>query len=323
MTRNAPSGSVFRNSARPTAILKAKQPRLIGVHDLRDWIQREVLLSLAEAPFDVNDADLLPAAGACSTCPKRSGNNSLLFSDLVRRKDVCTDRECFHAKVRAQIELRFREAETAGEKPIRVSDSHLFYGQKPRAGVIYRSDYREAKAAGECPTTTAAIVVDGNATGRKLYVCAAMKCPVHVPRSPGLSPEEKAQRKKQREPLRIQQEYRKRLLEAVYQKVPSALTRHELGLVALRYFEQLGHDSQQRLFKFFGWEVKKANGNPGGYTDYPKLASAKLESLTAAELGRFLVVCALASDLYCPSYVSGAALPKDSRLARGSRTLSG
>jgi hypothetical protein len=38
--------------------------------------------------------------------------------------------------------------------------------------------------------------------------------------------------------------------------------------------------------------------------------------MTAAELGRFLIVCALASDLYCPSYSSGAALPKDSKLAR-------
>jgi ParB family chromosome partitioning protein len=74
------------------AILKEKNPRPISVRDLRDWIQREVHLSLANAPFDVNDAGLVPTAGPCSTCPKRSGANPLLFADSIPRKDVCTDR---------------------------------------------------------------------------------------------------------------------------------------------------------------------------------------------------------------------------------------
>src|SRR5207245_553382 len=47
------------------AILKDKDPRPIGVRELRDWIQREIHLSLANAPFDANDANLVPAAGPC------------------------------------------------------------------------------------------------------------------------------------------------------------------------------------------------------------------------------------------------------------------
>ncbi len=50
--------------------------------------------------------------------------------------------------------------------------------------------------------------------------------------------------------------------------------------------------------------------------DYPKLASAKLKTMTTAEIGRFLMVNALSSDLYFPSYLSGATLPKDSTLAK-------
>lgn len=38
--------------------------------------------------------------------------------------------------------------------------------------------------------------------------------------------------------------------------------------------------------------------------------------MTSAETGRFLIVCALASDLYCPTYISGAGLTKDSNLAK-------
>jgi ParB family transcriptional regulator, chromosome partitioning protein len=306
----------FPDQRTPAAILKAKHPRPISVHDLRDWIQREVLLSLANAPFDGNDSNLLPAAGACSTCPKRSGNNPLLFADSIQRKDVCTDRECFHRKVSALVQMRLKQSEEDGEKPVRVSDSFGFYGQKAQPGVIYRSDYNEAKAAGECPTTTAAVVVEGTTVGRKLYVCTNKKCPTHTAQRLALNPEEKAERKKQAQALRIQQEYRNRLLGEIHKRVPSQLSRHELDLVALRYFDQLGHDSQHRIFKFFAWEGKKTKANSGGYADYPKLASAKLGAMTTAEIGRFLIVCAIASDLYCPSYISGAALPKDSKLAK-------
>ena len=91
--------------------------------------------------------------------------------------------------------------------------------------------------------------------------------------------------------------------------------------LALRYFEQLGHDSQHRIFKFFAWEAAKAKAPNGGYVDYPKLASAKLKAMTTAEIGRFLVVCALASDLYFPSYLSSSTLPKDSNARKGSRAL--
>ena len=40
--------------------------------------------------------------------------------------------------------------------------------------------------------------------------------------------------------------------------------------------------------------------------------------MTTAEIGRFVMVCALASDLYFPSYLSSATLPKDSTLAKES-----
>ena len=36
--------------------------------------------------------------------------------------------------------------------------------------------------------------------------------------------------------------------------------------------------------------------------DYSKLASSTLEGMTTAALGNFLMVCAIASDLYCSTY---------------------
>src|SRR5205807_224733 len=188
----------------------------------------------------------------------------------IKRADVCTDRECFHAKVGALVEFRIKECEVAGEKPVRVSDSFPYYGGKVRAGVLYPSDYHEAQGAGECPTTTAAVVVEGKQASRKLYVCTNKKCPTHAGRFLGLSPEEKAERKKQAQEVRVQQEYRKRLLEEIHQRVPGELSRHELDLIAQSYFHVLGHDSQHRIFKFLAWEATKAKA-PYGYVDYSKL----------------------------------------------------
>lgn len=305
----------FPEQKTASAILKDKNPQLISVRDLRHWIEREIHLSLANAPFDVSDGNLVSASGPCTTCPKRSGANPLLFADSIRRKDVCTDRDCFRNKVAVLVQLRMEQAEAEGEKPVRVSDSHRFYGEHVQTGVIYRSDYHEATAPGECPSTVAAVVSEGKEAGRKRYVCTNQKCPVHAARGFDVTPEEKAERKKQREALILQQAYRKRLLEEIRKRVPTTLTRHELDLVALQFFQQLGHDNQHRICKFFAWE-KKPKGGCGGNADYLKLAGAKLQAMTMAEVGRFLIVCALASDLYCPSYLSGGALSKDSKLVR-------
>lgn len=301
------------------AILKDKDPRPISARELRDWIQREIHLSLASAPFDVNDAGLLPAAGACTTCPKRSGSNPLLFADTIKRPDVCTDPECFKQKRDALVAIRINELESSGEKPVKVSDSHLFYGQKALPGVLYRADYHEA-TAGDCPATVAAVVVEGNRVGTKLYICSDPKCKVHADHGVTLSAEEKAERKKQAQAIRIQQEFRKRLLEESYKRMPAEFSRYELHFVALQYFQQIGHDSQHRIFKFFEWETAKAkSANGSGYTDYPKVAGVKLDKMTAADIGRFLVVCALAAELYGPTYISSATLPKDSNLATAAR----
>jgi len=60
---------------------------LIPVRELAAWIESNILLQLASAPFDKQDETLVPAAGSCSNCPKRTGFNKLLFADV--RKDSC------------------------------------------------------------------------------------------------------------------------------------------------------------------------------------------------------------------------------------------
>jgi ParB/RepB/Spo0J family partition protein len=73
------------------------------------------MLDLAGAPFATADAGLVKKAGPCATCPKRTGSQPDLFSD-VSSGDVCTDPACFKAKVDATWERRAEEGRVAGRK---------------------------------------------------------------------------------------------------------------------------------------------------------------------------------------------------------------
>lgn len=78
-----------------------------------EYIERNFLLLLEEAPFSLEDASLT-VAGACVTCPKRTGTQPSLFDDITR-DDCCTDRACFDAKVDALLAKRREEGHTVLE----------------------------------------------------------------------------------------------------------------------------------------------------------------------------------------------------------------
>ena len=58
---------------------------LIPLRELAAWIESNILPQLASAPFDKQNGTLVPEAGSCANCPKRTGFNKLLFADV--RKD--------------------------------------------------------------------------------------------------------------------------------------------------------------------------------------------------------------------------------------------
>ena len=59
-----------------------KEPHLLPAKHISAWIQTNLYLSLTDAPFDREDPTLNPTAGACPTCPRRSGFNTSLFNDV-------------------------------------------------------------------------------------------------------------------------------------------------------------------------------------------------------------------------------------------------
>lgn len=58
---------------------------------------------LSEGKFDVTDATLVPKAGACTDCPKRTGAEKLLFEGKDYKNDHCLDGACFRIKCDAAL----------------------------------------------------------------------------------------------------------------------------------------------------------------------------------------------------------------------------
>jgi ParB/RepB/Spo0J family partition protein len=85
--------------------------------DIIGHIKHESLCSLTDTIFDPKDPQLVKSAGACTTCPKRAGNQAALFEDVnLKDGDRCMDPQCFGSKVKAALDKRKADAKAKGMK---------------------------------------------------------------------------------------------------------------------------------------------------------------------------------------------------------------
>jgi ParB family chromosome partitioning protein len=106
----------------PTAVEEALRETWDGarrtVKQLAKWIEDELSLDLGRAPWELDDAVLSPSAGACTSCPKRTGATADLFAGAIAG-DRCLDRACWDAKLAAHIRLKKKSGGL-----LEVSDAH-------------------------------------------------------------------------------------------------------------------------------------------------------------------------------------------------------
>jgi ParB/RepB/Spo0J family partition protein len=88
---------------------KKKKFCKLTTNQLREYIEDDLMIDLDKACFDLEDADLLPAAGSCATCPKRTCNQNLLFEEITD-DDKCTDAACYHSKETAHVDATLKKA---------------------------------------------------------------------------------------------------------------------------------------------------------------------------------------------------------------------
>jgi len=161
-----------------------KEPHLLPAKHLSAWIQTNLYLSLADALFDKEDSTLNPVAGACVTCPRRSGFNTSLFADV--QGDQCLDAPCFHTKVNAHIDREI----AARPELVQIEDGWRKPTEK-RPKAVQRGHFREidtttnpdAEPVPACAAAKPALVVYGKRVGTTLTVCTDNNCPVHDPRA--------------------------------------------------------------------------------------------------------------------------------------------
>lgn len=132
--------SVGKQFARLTQDDQEKLFERVDLEDLstiKKGIQ-EFSLDLNNAQFDTNDTKLVPKAGSCKKCPKRSGCNQLLFDD-ISAKDICFDKSCYEGKTMAHIELAIAKLEGEGKKVHRISARY----QTELPGVLKADEWDE------------------------------------------------------------------------------------------------------------------------------------------------------------------------------------
>lgn len=154
--------------------------RLASEKFLREWIQENINLSLKSVPWDLADEKLVPEAGSCGSCLKRSVSNPSLFLGLTRANDHdnCFDPACFQAKQKAFVKLQLKTAKTAEKPLVQISEQTAYTKPKEGEKILKRGQWLPAKK-GECEGVTKALIVRGENAGEQQLVCADLNCKVH------------------------------------------------------------------------------------------------------------------------------------------------
>lgn len=263
----------------------------VTVADLRQQIEQEFHLDLHRAPFKKSDATLNAEAGPCTTCQKRTGYLPALFPE-IKKKDTCTDRECFAAKQAAYIVRTSNELAKDGAIVPHVS----FYYGPPKEGVIMHDKWTEATK--KCKHTLTGIVVDGQETGRVLPVCTEATCSVHRNKGSAsakagsgiksvkatVTPQQRAAKRKES----AKRAASERAIVAVVAKI-KALNGPDLKLVAKSMIADMWHENRKAICKRRGWEPKKTTYGH----DLTEAAYEHIEKLDAAEVSGLLIECSL------------------------------
>ncbi len=287
----------YTNGSKPRRIL-------LPVRHLQQWIEHNILLELAAAPFSKEDAQLVPEAGSCVDCPKRTGHNTLLFAEIgANQPDSCSDPKCFAAKIDAHV----RQTVVAKPKLVQISTA---YG-KPAEGspVIPRNKYVEIrhdkpKSKNErdwpeyksCKYTAEAIVTEGTEKGETKRVCANPECPVHHPkkqhqRNHADAAFEAEQDKRRREEA-LAQATGLRVLKAIGDAVPVRLMKRDLLFLAARLTAMLDERRLSVLIRQHGISKPKDDAAPA------KLLAAFLPKAEESKLGRILVETAILLSMH-------------------------
>lgn len=285
-----------------------------------DYIHKEFTLRLSEAPFPRDDADLVPSAGTCGACPKRTGNQPELFGD-IKGADVCTDPTCFKTKKAAHIKRQLEKARTAGEQVIRggearriLPDKRAWYDsdgshKQLRNGFARPSDkclddpkkrtYAEL-AGKDAPR----VLLQNPDTGRveKVFEVAAiadrLKAKGITPPKKAKDPEEQRQQDKEAKEKQRKEEStaRRAIFQAILKAAPTKLSREDLATMISRSFN-MGFGTDDDFYEALGWEMPKEAKAQRNRVRSEEIFHARLLKASDSELAQIAVAITVIEDV--------------------------
>ena len=292
-----------------------------------DMLQREFMLRLADAPFSRADANLVPTAGRCHECPKRTGNQADLFAD-VKNADICTDPGCYEAKKTAHIAQQRAQAKANNIKVIEGAEAKKIkpnsYSEDLAGGYVdldqkVWADGKQKtvrQLLGKDTPAAEAILIDPHGKGRVQQIVstatikemlAAKGAPVpdQIARRGKSDAEKEAEHKRKQEGI-----FRQRLFDSTRGAVAVSFdTREEDSVLDLREFRMIADshihgmqfEEQKRLARLWIGPTEKTDDH-----ELVRQLKARIETMERKDCARLMLEAALVGEIPAPTYGSHA-----------------
>jgi len=272
-----------------------RRDEVASVSELRRFIAEAVLLDLKKAAFKTEDAELLPEAGACTTCPKRTGNDRMLFGD-VKQGDVCSDPVCFGKKVERTIDVTVAALESSGKKAARLSSSYSRTADTPQ-DALTTAQYNIIHNGKTCEDTVFGVYIDGHDKAKQAKVCTNSKCAVH---GYGASQSGSAiQDKEKRAKARAEALVRMRIFQAIFTASSTVDLEDQDYLHVVEFaLWRADHNGLMRTAKVVGWDKEMFS-----YGGRAKLR-AQLAKVSFDEAMTVALLASVSSELSVNEYSS-------------------
>lgn len=297
--------------------------------EARDVIERRFMLRLLHAPWDLDDRKLVPSAGSCNACPKRTGNQPDLFGDVAY--DMCTDSACYGAKREAAQAREIKQLRKAGATVIEGEAAvALFDGDDPRWGFL--QDYRRAEQIQE------ELAAQLEASGAKPVYINHPQLPdllkvwreedfrrassdLHDARAAARAaapgdvdagedddddepPETPAQRNAR---IDREKEFRARLHQLVRERITNPPRRRDIDEAAIELVQQLLDAGWDRLLQLWGWDMDEETQHSPEAVE--RFLRERISLLSDAEINRLFLDARVISELNV-NYWGGDQVPR-------------
>lgn len=301
----------------------------MSTRNAADYIERTYMLHLKKASFKPSDATLCPAAGSCTTCPNRTGNQPEIFADV--NADVCTDPGCYKTKTEVNIQRTKDLALQAGQTVITGADAKKImpssYGDL-RAGYVDldKTNYSDPKhrtyrqiLGKQAPVAT----ILENPHNDTLLEIVKLADITSVMQEKGIKlgvdtgPSHSEREKEQERAAKLEREYRTKVFEEVHHaSLMMNLIDADLRIIAVQMFNNLpsGTIPTKLVMSLHGWTDETFS-----YPDRAGKLKAAIADLTPAALNQFIRACSLSHELHVHTYTATSKDTPENLLAMAAR----